>query len=189
MCIFTKNPQKSRKYTKANTALYLSQHYIQNTQLTIEQHRFQVHGSIYTWIFSINTQWAPLIPGFHMHVFNQLGIENSLFNPRLGNDKTNCMHCSTPFYIKTCASTGWYPWGSWDQSPKGIKGQLKFSGSPKLYRIFDCERLAPLAPVLFKGKLCIIFCTSQIFLKPNRSSVVTLPIQIYFLFYPHNSPF
>lgn len=131
MCIFTKHPQKSHKYTKANTALYLSQHYIHTTQLTIEQHRFQVHGSIYTRIFSINTQLAPLIPGFHVHLFNQLGIENSIFHPRLGNDKTNCMHCSTPLYIRDLSiHRCWYPWGSWDQSPKGIKGQMKFSGEP-----------------------------------------------------------
>ena len=49
-----------------------------SVQLTPEQHGFELSGSTYLWIFSINTQSALSFPKFHIHRFDQPRIETVL---------------------------------------------------------------------------------------------------------------
>ena len=44
-------------------------------EVTLEHCRFELHGSTYIWIFSINIQWTPLMHGFRIHRFHQPLIE------------------------------------------------------------------------------------------------------------------
>ena len=86
-----------------------------HTQLTLEQHRFELCRSIYMLIFSINIQLTFYIPGFHIHGFNQpkQHFQSMLGNPRMW--RAEYMHCPMPFYAGDLGILGfWYPWGTWN---------------------------------------------------------------------------
>ena len=102
--------------------------------------------------FSINQQWILRIPRFCIFRFNQPGIENSIFDPRLGINpwmwRAGCMHCSMPFHVWVLSICRfWYPLGHLEASPWGYWGKTagKFLGSQKLYMEFQLhEKWVPL---------------------------------------------
>ena len=77
-------------------------------------------------------------------------MENSIFSLQLGICNANCMHCSTPLYIRdlNILRSG-DPWGPWSQSPSpnpmDTEG-LYEGGPPKTWNLF------------IKNCVCILTC-------------------------------
>ena len=93
------------------------------------------------WFFFNKYTFGLLNPRFCIWGgFNQPQMENSIFSLQLGICNANCMHCSTPLYIRdlNILRSG-DPWGPWSQSPSpnpmDTEG-LYEGGPPKTWNLF-----------------------------------------------------
>lgn len=112
-------------------------------QLTFEQHRLKMHAPTYRQSFSTNIQSALFICRFYIQGFNQLQMENSIFNPWLGIRRCGgpIMYCSIPFYARDLSiHRFWYLCRVLKQIPHRYWGTIvKFPESQKLHSYFQLQ--------------------------------------------------
>lgn len=86
---------------------------------------------------------TPCILSFHICRFNQLWIKNSIFKSIVGNlqvQRANCMHCSTPSYIKDFSiHRFWYLHGPGTNPPWILKDDWALGESKVIHRFSTAE--------------------------------------------------